>query len=41
MKKVLFGTVIGLMAGIGVYIYAKKKAENKIDIVIDVDATEE
>lgn len=41
MKKALFGVVIGLMTGIGIYVYAKKKAENKIDIVIDVDATEE
>lgn len=39
MKKILIGTIVGLLAGIGIYAYSRKRAEdvNDVDVVIDVD----
>lgn len=39
MKKVLIGAIVGLLAGIGIYAYSHKRAEdaNDVDVVIDVD----
>ena len=43
MKKVLFGAIAGLLAGVGIYAYCKHKAANiendigELDVVFNVD----
>lgn len=44
MKKILFGAIAGLLAGVGIYAYCKHKAEANVendigefDIVFNVD----
>lgn len=45
MKKVLFGAIAGLLAGVGIYAYYKHKAEadvendiGELDVVFNVDS---
>lgn len=44
MKKVLFGVVVGILTGIGIYAYAKQRAEDAndvdVNIVLDTDIDE-
>ena len=41
MKRILFGIVVGVLAGIGIYTYARQRAEDAndvdVNIVLDTD----
>lgn len=36
MKKMLFGVVLGILAGVGIYAYAKQRAEDANDVDVNI-----